>query len=375
MPIELMTAHFVRSGSTATLDQAEFRTPGGRATMTGQVTGLGAPGGSRHTLKLAWNLEDASSWASRVLPIPGWFTGGVFTGKATVTGTAANVAQSAQGSFDIRDAGFLPPQRFLGGPSRPVGVRWARGLFDRTNGKLELSKLDLNTTVGTATGRVVADDRWIATIRAKGVIDHLEPLVDLWPSLADKVQGGHGDLTVALHGPLRQPTALAGTVDLHGKDTTLNIAGVDPKFGTQPFEELGIHMVLPGNGAVRLATVRVRGPKVNMDGDGIVTASGKLSAKGKAWLTSRYTKQLFKPKFLYPVASAVGLGRIKTDFEIHGTAQEARLDLGITDSLLWKLGIKSKVPEDLRKLATGQVPLWSTDGPPAKPTTRVAGAK
>ena len=50
----------------------------------------------------------------------------------------------------------------------------------------------------------------------------------------------------------------------------------------------------------------------------------------------------------------------------------ARLALGITKSLAWKMAIKNKVPEDMRKIALGQAPLWSTDAPIPPP---VATAK
>jgi hypothetical protein len=43
---------------------------------------------------------------------------------------------------------------------------------------------------------------------------------------------------------------------------------------------------------------------------------------------------------------------------------------GITKSPVWKVAIKNKIPEDLRKIATGEAPLWTTEGAPA--TTRVA---
>src|SRR5438128_6359243 len=118
IPIQIrhMAAHFVRRGDIATLDNVELQVAGGEATLAGTIQGLGTPAGVKHDLRVTWKLEDASAWASRFLPIPGWFSGGVFTGHATVNGTATNPAAAAKGAFEVLNAGFMPPGRFLGGP-------------------------------------------------------------------------------------------------------------------------------------------------------------------------------------------------------------------------------------------------------------------
>lgn len=365
-----MTTHFTRKGSVATLDPTVLRVQGGEATLQGSATGLDTAQGARHDLSVNWKLEDASAWASRFFPIPGWFTGGTFTGEARMKGSASAVAQTATGRFEIRDAGFLPPQPILGGPAQPVAVHWAKGLFNRENGKLTLRELDLNSSIGTATGRAVADDRGIADIRGRAEVTRLQELVNLWPGFAGRIRGGSAQMTLRLHGPLRQPNAFSGVVDLKAAGGELTVAEVDPLYSTHPFEELSGHIVLTGaGGPVRLEKLRMRGPKASLDGTGLVAVNGKVSVKGKAWFSSRYTKQIVKPKILYPVAVIAGLGRIKSSFEVNGSLREARLSLGITKSLAWKVAIKDRVPPPLRLIALGQTPLWSGD--PA-PQTRVA---
>jgi hypothetical protein len=95
-----------------------------------------------------------------------------------------------------------------------------------------------------------------------------------------------------------------------------------------------------------------------------VAANGKVQGKGKAWFTKEYTKKLIQPKFLRPIAKIAGYKQIKSSWELEGTMRTAHLDLGITDSLLWKLAVKKKVPAEFRRIAQGDAPLWSTDPSP-----------
>lgn len=359
LKITLMTAHFTRRGSEAILDNVEFRTPGGQASLAGTLQGLGTPAGERHAVRLTWRLEDASGWAARFLPVPGGFTGGLFTGEAKLSGTAKNPSAAASGSFQLRDTGFMPPQRFLGGPVKPITVRLARGVFTREAGRTVLQDLDLDTTVGKATGQVVAQDGGSARIDARAEITRLDDLVDLWPGFKDRLRGGRGELTLALSGPLRRPRDLAGPVTLIGRNGTLTVAGVDELYAEQPFDELSTRLTLQSGGAVRLEQVRMRGPKANLDGQGLVTVDGRVRGEGKGWFTEQFTKKLVKPRILWPIAKLVGYRRLKSDFKVDGTMADARLHLGITRSLAWKLAIKKKVPEPLRKIALGEAPLWS----------------
>lgn len=367
--IERMAAHFVRHGETATLDNAELRVKGGQATLAGTLQGLGTPA-PRHALRVTWRLEDASSWASRFFPVPGWFTGGLFTGNARVTGTPSAPAQTASGEFKVLDAGFMPPAQVLGGPARPIAVRSAQGLFERAGGRTELSKLQLDTSVGTATGTVTAVDRGPATVRAKVNIARLEPLIDLWPGFKDRISGGHATMTVNLSGPLKQPRRLAGNIDIDAAGGVLTVAGVDELYSQHPFDEFSTRLRLRGDGGTLIESVKLIGPRANLDGSGKVHPDGTLEGGGKAWFSKEYTKKVFRPKFLYPVAKLFGHGKLHSRFELHGTIQQARLDMGIKDSLLWKAGLKKKVPEPLRSIATGKTPLWD-----ATAGEKVAGSR
>jgi hypothetical protein len=154
---------------------------------------------------------------------------------------------------------------------------------------------------------------------------------------------------------------MSGTIDIKGSGGVLTVENVDELYASHPFEEFNTHIMLPGDGSVRLANVKLRGPKANLDGRATIFASGKVEGKGNAWLTSAFTKKLVKPRFLYPLAKLVGWGRVKSRFEVHGTLREARLDMGITDSIVWKLAIRKRVPEPLRRIATGDAPIWSGD--------------
>ncbi|HTE17763.1 MAG TPA: hypothetical protein VK689_05200, partial [Armatimonadota bacterium] len=258
-------------------------------------------------------------------------------------------------------AGFMPPQQILGGPVRPISVHWARGTFTRAGGKTALNDLNLNTSVGTATGRVVSDDRGIADMSARVDIAKLEAIVDLWPGFKDRLRGGSGEMTVALHGPLRQPRKLAGTVNIIGRNGVLTVEDVDELYAVQPFDEMSARMKLASNGQVVMEEVKMRGPKANVDGRAVVTADGRVQGKGKAWFTRDYTKKLVKPRFLYPLVKLIGYGQLKSDYKLMGTLREARLTMAITRSLIWKVGMKKKVPEHLRKIAKGETPLWSAD--------------
>ena len=366
--ITRMTGHMVRRGDTATLDGVELHTPGGDAFLTGKMTGLNTPGAARHDLKLKWHLEDASAWASRFLPVPGWFTGGTFTGDAAITGTPREPAATASGSFSVDNAGFLPPERFLGGPIHPISVDWARGVFTRAARVTRLRKLDLKTSVGTATGAVTSNDSGIARIRARGEISKLQALIDLWPGLTDRVKGGSGEMTLDLRGPLRRPAELAGTVNLMGRGGVLAMEDVSTPYGEEPFDELGMRLQL-GGGEVRMDDVKMRGPKANLDGSAVVSADGRVTGKGKAWFTDKFTRTLIKPPFLASVARVFGFRQLKSDFKVDGSLRDARLHMGITKSVLWKLAIRKKVPEPLRKIATGDAPLWQSEGPPPSRVT------
>jgi hypothetical protein len=360
MKIDHLAAHFIRHGETATIDNVEAKVGGGFAQLAGTIQGLGTPAGPRHNLRVKWELEDASAWASRFFPVPGWFSGGTFTGSAKVIGTLAQPAQSASGDFSVTDAGFMPPAQILGGPVRPIAVKSAKGLFQRTGGRTELTKLALNTSVGTATGTITAVDHAGATINADANIAQLESLVDLWPGFKGRIDGGHAEMTLALHGPLRQPRQMAGTVDIRAAGGVLTVRNVDPIYAEHPFDELTTKMVLKGDGAVLFQDVKMRGPHANLDGTGKVLADGAVEGKGQAWFAKDYTKKIFKPKFLYPVAKLFGQGKMHTRYELHGTLASARLDLGIKDSVLWKLGLKKKIPESLREIAIGKAPLWGS---------------
>lgn len=366
LKIQRMAAHLVRRGSTATLDNVEVKVEGGgEARLAGTLQDLDTPGKTRHTLRVNWRLEDASAWASRFFPIPGWFTGGVFTGNATVAGTASAPAQTASGDFKVVDAGFSPPAKVLRGPIRPISVNVAQGRFHRTGKRTVLDQLNLNTSIGTASGQVVAADGGSADVQARVNITRFEPLIDLWPGFKDRVVGGSGEMVVALRGPLRQPRRLAGTVDVRVTGGALTLEDLDPLYAHQPFDELSTRMVLSSNGAVQLQKVRLRGPKANLDGEAKIAPDGVLYGDGKAWFSKQYTKQLVKPKFLYPIAKLIGHGKLHSRFEVHGTLRRAMLDMGIKDSLLWKAGLKKKVPEPLRAIATGKAPIW--DGNYAAP--------
>lgn len=361
MQIDLLSAHMVRRGSEIVLDDVELRTPGGEASLAGVIQDVDRPAAMRSSLRLTWRMENASAWASRFLPVPGWFSGGLFTGEARITGTAADPVRTASGVFQVRNAGFMPPERFLGGPVRPIDVAWARGRFEHSGSRTILRDLDLNTSVGTLTGQVAADERGNAAIRASGRISRLEALVDLWPGFRDRIQGGRGELTLDLKGPLRRPRELAGTVDLVARDGVLTVENVDELYATHPFELFRTRMVLSSDRRVALKQITMRGPKTNLDGKGRVQADGTLYGKGKAWFTESFSKKLVKPRFLWPLAKLAGFRRISSRWKVHGTLSEARLDLGITDSLAWKLGMRKRVPEPLRKIATGDAPLWQVD--------------
>jgi hypothetical protein len=367
LPIERFSAKFARKGGALSVPAVDLLVDGGEAHLAGLVGANTSSGEGKSDLKLTWRLDDASAWAARIFPIPGGFTGGKFTGEARFTGPLRNVAQSATGRFELRDTGFMPPQKFLGGPAKPISVSWARGLFTRGGGQTVLQDLDLNSSIGTATGRVVASDNGSAQIDAKANLARLEALIDLWPGFADRIKGGSGEMTLALQGPLRKPRDLAGTVKIAGRGGALTVENVDPLYATQPFDELSTVLKLQKGGQVQLQQITMRGPKANMRGVGLVTADGKVSGKGEAWFSEQFTRKLIKPGFLRPIARLVGLKRIKSKFEVHGTLRKAKLDLGITDTLLWKLAIKNRVPQPLRKIATGDAPLWNADAPAPAP--------
>jgi hypothetical protein len=279
---------------------------------------------------------------------------------------------TASGDFTLKDTGFMPLSRFLGGPVRPVRVSEARGTFERNGAITRVEKLVLDSSVGKITGQISTNDSGIADLNFRGEIDKLEALIDLWPSFNDRVRGGQGELVVAVRGPLRNPRAMKGTVDIAGRGGALTIENVSELYAVHPFEEMSTHLVLPGDGSVVIDSTKMRGPKSNLDGSGVVTADGRVELKGKAYFTDSFTKKVFKPKFLYPIARLFGWGKLKSDYQVKGTLAEARLTMGITKNTIWKLGVKNEVPEHLRKIATGEKPLWSADVPARSPIAAVA---
>jgi len=375
VPIEIrrMATHFVRTGDTAVIDNTELQLAGGEATLAGTVQGLNAPSTLRYALRLNWRLDEASKWAGRFLPLPGQFTGGLFTGSSNLAGSVKQPVATASGEFTLKDTGFTPLAKFLGGPVRPIHVTEARGLFERAGGRTKIEKLALNTSVGTATGTVVADDRAVGDLQFRGEISRLEPLLDLWPTFKDRVREGRGEMVLALHGPLRRPQEMRGTVDLSARDGSLTLANVPELYAVHPFTELSARLTLVGGGEVRIEKSTMRGPKANMDATGVVTADGRVHLEGKSWFTDKFTKKVFKPRFLYPLAKLFGFGKLKSGFEVDGTLQEGRLTMGITDSTIWKLGVRKEVPERLRKIAKGEVPLWSSPSAEKVAVTRSSG--
>jgi hypothetical protein len=368
LKVRSATAHVTRTGNRAVLDQVELRMDGGTASLSGEMVGLGGTAAPSHTLRARWSLDDASAWAGRFFPVPGTFTGGTFSGDALIQGTTAEPARTASGRFKLVDTGFMPPKQVLGGPVRPITVYTAGSTFTRANKQTKLNDLTMRTAVGNVTGTIVSSDRGIATIDARGEIEKLEALVDLWPGFKDRIRGGRGELTMGLRGPLRHPRQMAGSILIAGRDGALTVENVDELYAVQPFDELSLLLGLEPDGRVKVTSAKMRGPKANLDGKGLIRANGKLHIEGKAWLTQAYTKKLVKPKILWPIAKLVGYKQIKSAWELDGSLREAKLDLGITDSLLWKVAIKKRVPEPLRKIATGDAPVWSAD-----PPTKVAG--
>jgi hypothetical protein len=364
LKIESMSARMSRSGESAVIDQARLKLAGGEANLVGAIKGLGTPAGARHSVRVTWRFEDASAWASRFLPIPGWFTGGTFAGNATIDGNAADPARAASGQFNVTDTGFMPPKQFLGGPVRPIQVHSVGSPFTRNGGRTTLSALTLKSSVGTAAGTVTSDDQGNAALLVRGDIQRLEALVDLWPGFKDRLRGGSGSLDLVLNGPLRAPRKMEGTVLIAGRNGALTVESVDELYAVQPFDELSLSLRRYRDGRVDVKSAKMRGPKANLDGKGTIQANNKLHIEGRAWFTEAFTKKLIKPKILWPLAKLIGKRQIKSAFELDGTLQEARLDLGITDSVLWGLAIKKRVPEPLRKIATGDAPIWSTDFPP-----------
>ncbi|MGV3722618.1 MAG: hypothetical protein ACO1SX_17065 [Actinomycetota bacterium] len=371
LKIESMSARMSRTGESAVIDQARLKLAGGEASLVGAIKGLGTPAGARHSVRVTWRFEDASAWASRFLPIPGWFTGGTFTGNATIDGNAADPARAASGQFTVADTGFMPPKQFLGGPVRPIQVQSVGSPFTRSGGRTTLSALKLTSSVGNVAGTVSSDDKGNAALRVRGDIERLEALVDLWPGFKDRLRGGSGSLDLVLNGPLRAPRKMEGTALIAGRNGALTVESVDELYAVQPFDELSLSLQLYRDGRVDVKSARMRGPKANLDGKGTIQANNKLHIEGRAWFTEAFTKKLIKPKILWPLAKLIGKRQIKSAFELDGTLQQARLDLGITDSVLWGLAIKKRVPEPLRKIATGDAPIWSTDfTPPAKVAAR-----
>lgn len=208
---------------------------------------------------------------------------------------------------------------------------------------------------------MTSDDRGNADLQAKAVITRLEALVDLWPGFQERLRGGSGEMHLALRGPLGRPEDLRGPVTLIGRGGIFTVENVDELYASHPFKELSARLMLEGGGQVRFERIRMVGPKANIDARGLVSADGRVHIRGKGWFPEAFTKKLVRPRFLWPVAKLVGFRRLKSDFEIEGTLREARLDVGITDSLLWKLAIRKRVPKPLRRIATGDVPLWFAD--------------
>ncbi|WP_446918201.1 hypothetical protein, partial [Klebsiella pneumoniae] len=79
-----------------------------------------------------------------------------------------------------------------------------------------------------------------------------------------------------LRGPLRHPRQMAGTALIAGRDGKLTVENVEELYAVQPFEELSMLLNFEPDGRVHINSAKMRGPKANLDGKGIVRADGRL---------------------------------------------------------------------------------------------------
>jgi hypothetical protein len=190
-------------------------------------------------------------------------------------------------------------------------------------------------------------------VRAELVTADLGRVADFWPILTGKLRGGEGTGTLDAR---FDATGVRGTLALDERGGLLVLPSVPAEYAEHPIQTASLVLGFEPE-KLTLTDVKLRGPKGNVDGEGVWSPTGPVYGSGKAWFSRSYTSRLIKPSGWGWLAKLVGVREIKSDFTLTGTADEVTLKADITRGMLWKFA-KGAVPKEFQAIAAGKTPLW-----------------
>jgi len=356
--LESVTARFAQAGSRVELSDLVATGRVGRLAGGGVLS----PDGFRLALEGRELDPGLAAWM-----LPGVLEGGRLAGDLRLEGGAGGVLRTASGRFELTNAEYRTPSslELLGGP---VKVSRLGGDYRWTPGGSTLSALTLESDLLRGQGELsVGNDG--GRLQANLTSSDLGRVVDFWPALAGRLRGGVG--AGALDARFNAG-GVRGTLALTDTGGALLVPGAPAEYAEHPLSTASLILGFAPD-RLTFTDVKLRGPKGNLDGEGVWSASGPVSGTGKAWFASDYTKRLIKPSGWGWLAKAAGIREVRSDFTLDGTADRVTLKAGITKSVLWKLA-KGRVPKEFQAVAAGKSPLWvkplEVTQQPAVATTR-----
>jgi hypothetical protein len=367
--------HLDRASSRFQLQGSKLTLSGLTATgSAGDFTGSGSVAGRRFQVRLASARvnPDLVRWT-----VPGQMSGGALAGSLVIDGTGS-IVESANGRFQFTNGHYLAPvtlnlvDRALLITGLAADYRWQSG---GEGGKTTLSNVQLQTSLGTGTGTLVAQNG-SGRVTAELASTNAGGIADRWPAITGRLIGGAGTGKLDLRFDL---AGVRGTLAFTGKGGTVHLPGETAEYADHPVDRLsGTLGFEPGK--LTFTDMQLRGPKANLDGSGTWQDGGAVAGTGKAWFSKAYTSRLIKPSGFGWLAKLFGLREIKSNFQLSGTSDAVKLNASITRGLVWKVA-KGQVPKEFQQIATGKSPLWVkpavvAEAPTAAPTaapTRAGG--
>jgi hypothetical protein len=282
---------------------------------------------------------------------PGTSTGGHLSGWLDIAGDPHAPVRKAKGHLLLDGFRYSAPAQLglLGGP---ISVSRLETDYRWEQGRTDLQGLHVSSELGTAQGHLTAADG-SGHLQAELHTSDGGRAADRWPVLWGKLHGG--DVTGALDTGFG-PNGVRGTLGLKARGGTVLLPMLPEAYASHPIDSASVHLSLEP-GKLTFHHAQLRGPKGNLDADGVWTMDGPVYGSGKAWFSKEYTRTLIKPSGWGWLARLAGVRQIRSDFALSGTSDRVNLDAAITRTMLWKFA-KGRVPKEFQEIAKGKAPLW-----------------
>jgi hypothetical protein len=346
--LKTVSSPFTLDGDRITLSRIVTEGPAGHFTGTGLI--------SSETWRVALTTPRASASLARWM-LPGTVDGGELAGTLNMEGSMKATPESGDavrvvsGRFELKNARYTLPEK-MGLVGDPAAVSRFAGTYHWENGRTVLTALNLATDILDASGTVTVQDGK-GTVKTDLTTADMGRVTDFWPGLRALLKGGAGTGKLEL---TFDENSSRGTLAVTARGGTILLPQAPPEFAEQPLETASLILGFEPK-KLTFTGVELRGPKGNLDGNGVWNDQGDVSAKGKAWFTREFTSRMIKPTGFGWLAKLAGIRQIKSDFTLGGTSDRVILKAGITDTLMWKLA-KGQMPKEFQDVAAGKTPLW-----------------